>query len=159
MGLAAGLGLGVTLLCLLRQILQDHHGSATLVWHWTVWCVPTLRVFGVATVLMIGLVGRAFEEEDRVVEPARRLVDRGERGLAGAVRRRDLWTVRNHLWAELGRDPGRGLIAPRWRASCSGGASSPAVPDTSKWLNLATEAPYIFVAGLLIVCRSAFTWV
>jgi Patatin-like phospholipase len=153
-GLAAALALGVALLCLLRQILQDDRGSATLIWHWTVWSVPTLlAVFGLATVLMIGLVGRAFEEEDR--EWWSRLgawwiaASVGWLVLCAAAIYGPFAVIYGRNWAET---LGLAWIASTLAGVMLGRSKLTGGPDSSKWLDLAAEAaPYIFVAGLLIV--------
>jgi predicted acylesterase/phospholipase RssA len=151
-GLAVALALGVTLLYLLRQTLRENQSEA-LVWHWTVWGVPTLlSVFGLATVLLIGLAGRAFEEEDR--EWWSRL---GAWLIAGSVG----WLV---LCAAAIYGPFAIILGQHWIESLGlawiastaagvvlGKSKFTGGPDSNKWLNLATQvAPYIFVAGLLI---------
>jgi hypothetical protein len=147
------LAVGVGLLCLIREMLLDNHGSVALVWHWTVWGVPILLgVFGLASILLIGLVGREFAEEER--EWWSRL---GAWLLAGAAG----WFA---LCAASIYGPYAILLAQGWIKGLSlawvvstvggvllGQSKATGGQGTNKWLTHATEvAPYIFVAGLLL---------
>ncbi|MEO8158090.1 MAG: hypothetical protein ABI648_09865 [Betaproteobacteria bacterium] len=143
----------IEVLCLVREALLAHADSAALPWHWMVWGVPVmLVVFGLGSILLIGLVGREFAEEER--EWWSRL---GAWLIAGGLG----WFVlcaasiygpfailRAQAWAEG--------LSVAWVVSTLGGvllgkSKATGGHGTSKWLNLATEvAPYVFVAGLLL---------
>ena len=151
--LLIALAVGVGLLCLIRETLRENYARETLIWHWTVWGVPILlSVFGLASILLIGLAGREFAEEDR--EWWSRL---GAWLIAGAAG----WFV---LCAASIYGPFAILLAHGWIKGLSlawimstvggvllGQSKATGGQSTSKWLNLAAEvAPYIFVAGLLL---------
>ena len=147
------LAFGVELLCLILEKLQAHAGPS-LIWHWTVWSVPVLlTVFGLSAVLLIGLVGRAFEEDER--EWWSRL---GAWLIAGGVG----WFV---ICAAAIYGPFVIMLTEGWLKSLSlawvvstvggvvlGKSKATGGLHSSKWLDLVAEAtPYIFVAGLLLL--------
>ena len=151
--LLVALTVGVGLLCLIRAKLLALADTAALAWHWTVWSVPVLLgVFGLAAVLLIGLVGRGLAEEDR--EWWSRL---GAWLIASAAG----WFV---LCAASIYGPFAIMYAQSWIASLSlawvvstvagvllGNSKATGGPSTGRWLNLAAEiAPYLFVVGLLL---------
>jgi predicted acylesterase/phospholipase RssA len=152
LGLAVALALGVTLLCLLRRTLRENQSEA-LVWHWTVWGVPTLlSVFGLATIMLVGLAGRAFEEEDR--EWWSRLgawliaVSVGWLALCAAAIYGPYAVIFGENWI---KSLGWAWIVSTVTCVVLGKSKLTGGPDTSKWLNIAIQVtPYIFVAGLLI---------
>ncbi len=111
-----------------------------------------LGVFGLASVLLIGLVGRGFAEEDR--EWWARL---GAWLIAGAVG----WFV---LFAASIYGPFAIMLTRSWIASLSlawitstvagvllGKSKATGGQGTHRWLNLLTEVtPYVFLVGLLL---------
>lgn len=144
---------GVGLLWLVRSALGASEDPKVLQWHWLVWSVPALLgVFGISTVLLIGLVGRRFGEEER--EWWSRL---GAWIIAGAL---GWWIV----CAAAIYGPYLVILAwgwieglsLAWIASTVGGvflgkSQATGGKDTNRWLNHATEAaPYVFMAGLLL---------
>ena len=151
--LIVALAVGVSLIVFVRNTLQESFGSATLIWHWTVWGVPILlSVFGISSILLIGLVGRQLAEEDR--EWWSRL---GAWLIAGAVG----WLV---LSVASIYGPFMIILAHGWIKGLSlawvvstvsgvllGKSKATGGQGTNRWLDLATEVtPYIFVAGLLL---------
>ncbi|HYL19779.1 MAG TPA: patatin-like phospholipase family protein [Burkholderiales bacterium] len=151
--LIVALAVGVGLIVFVRNTLQESFGSATLIWHWTVWGVPILLgVFGISSILLIGLVGRQLAEEDR--EWWSRL---GAWLIAGAVG----WLV---LSAASIYGPFAIILAHGWIKGLSltwvvstvsgvllGKSKATGGQGTNRWLDLTTEVtPYIFVAGLLL---------
>jgi predicted acylesterase/phospholipase RssA len=153
LSLIVALAVGVSLIVFVRHTLQESFGSATLIWHWTVWGVPILlSVFGISSILLIGLVGRELAEEDR--EWWSRL---GAWLIAGAVG----WFV---LSAASIYGPFMIILAHGWIKGLSlawvlstvsgvllGKSKATGGQGSNRWLDLATEVtPYIFVAGLLL---------
>jgi hypothetical protein len=151
--LLVALAVGVGLLSIIRAMLLKNQCNEALIWHWTVWSVPVLlAVFGLAAILLIGLVGRQFAEEDR--EWWSRL---GAWLIAAAAG----WFV---LCAASIYGPFVIMYAKRWIAGLSlawvastvagvlaGRSSATGGPDTKRWVNwLTVIAPYLFVVGLLL---------
>lgn len=153
LSLLVAVAVGVEVLCLVRDALLGFTSAAALVWHWMVWGVPVLLVvFGIGSILLIGLVGREFAEEER--EWWSRL---GAWLIAGGL----AWSV---LCAAAIYGPFAILRAQAWAKGLSvawvlstlggvllGKSKATGGSNSGKWLNLATEvAPYVFVAGLLL---------
>ncbi|HEX7812983.1 MAG TPA: patatin-like phospholipase family protein [Burkholderiales bacterium] len=146
------LAFGVGLLCLIRDGLQAA-GGAALIWHWTVWGVPVLLgVFGLASILLIGLVGRQFGEEER--EWWSRL---GAWIIAGAVGWFALSAASIYgpylilrAWAYV-EALGLAWVVSTVAGVLLGKSKATGGKDSGKLIKYATEAaPYVFVAGLLL---------
>ncbi len=152
--LLVALAVGVGLLSMIRATLLANQGNEALIWHWTVWSVPVLLgVFGLASILLIGLVGREFAEEDR--EWWSRLGAWLIAGAAGwfvlcaasiygpfAIMYTQDWMMTSLSLAWVVSTVA-GVLAGRSRAT--GGS------DTKRSVNLLTAvAPYLFVVGLLL---------
>ena len=178
LGLAVAVAVGLAGLWLFRELLpsairpiDSADPDAAAIWHASVWSVPAaLTSFGISTVFFLGIVGRVFAEE------AREWWSR----LGGIL----LWMLL--IWILImatsiygpylaGRLGGwiesvgfawiltsaAGVLAGRSRFSSGADKGTAAAADDKPWVDwIARAAPYIFIAGLLVLVSTALhLWV
>jgi len=175
--IAAGLGVAVAVglagLWLFRELLPSairQIGSAApdpgAIWHVSVWAIPAaLLAFGVSTIFFLGIVGRVFSEENRewwsrlgglLLGPLLAWILIAGTAVYGPF----LVGLLGHWLDGVGfawiLTSAAGVVAGRSRFSSGAGKSTAAASDDKAWVNwIAKVAPYIFIAGLLLLVATA----
>ncbi len=173
LGLAVAVAVGLAGLWLFRELLPSAirkigsaDPNAAAIWHASVWAVPAaLMSFGISTVFFLGIVGRVFAEETREWWSR----------LGGIL----LWVLL--IWVLImstcvygpylaGRLGGwiesagfawilttaAGVLAGRSRFSSGADKGAAGASDNKPWVDwIAKAAPYIFIAGLLVLVSTA----